>query len=48
MLNKANLHHLVKHLNSSSQVLLRADFNVPVSKGLITDPKRIKCIYYIL
>ena len=38
---KAGLQHLCKHLNSSSEVLLRADFNVPIKNGKIVDPKRI-------
>lgn len=41
MLEKAGLQHLLKHLNSSSEVLLRTDFNVPIKDGRITDDKRI-------
>lgn len=41
MLRKAALEHLTKYLNTSSQVLLRADFNVPIKDGKITDPNRI-------
>ena len=43
MVSKAGLHQLVKHLNPNSEVLLRADFNVPVKNGKIVDPKRIQC-----
>ena len=42
MLSKAGLQHLAKHLNSSSQVVMRADFNVPLDGKKITDPNRIK------
>lgn len=42
MLSKAGLQHLAKHLNSSSQVVMRADFNVPIEGGKITDANRIK------
>ena len=45
MLRKAALEHLTKHLNPSSQVLMRTDFNVPVKDGKITDPTRITCIF---
>lgn len=48
MLAKAGLHHLSKHLNSSSEVILRADFNVPIEKGIIKDPKRIKGINLLI
>jgi 3-phosphoglycerate kinase len=41
MLRKAGLKQLEKHLNSSSQVLMRADFNVPIKEGKIKDPTRI-------
>ena len=47
MLRKAALEHLTKHLNPSSQVLMRTDFNVPVKDGNITDPTRITCTWYI-
>jgi 3-phosphoglycerate kinase len=47
MLSKAGLQHLAKHLNSSSQVVMRADFNVPIEGGKITDANRIKGISYI-
>ncbi len=43
MLRKAALEHLTKHLNTSSQVLMRADFNVPIKDGKITDANRIIC-----
>jgi 3-phosphoglycerate kinase len=41
MLRKAGLKQLEKYLNSSSQVLMRADFNVPVKEGKIKDVNRI-------
>lgn len=47
MLTKATLSQLAKSLNSSSEVLLRADFNVPMKDGQIKDPKRIKGICFI-
>lgn len=40
--SKASLAHLGKCLSASSEVLLRADLNVPLRDGLIRDPKRIK------
>ncbi len=48
MLRKAALEHLTKHLNTSSQVLMRADFNVPIKDGKITDPNRIVCKFHNL
>lgn len=42
MLSKAGIQHLAKHLNSSSQVVMRADFNVPIEGGKIADANRIK------
>lgn len=48
MLRKAALEHLTKYLNTSSQVLLRADFNVPIKDGKISDANRIICIFYLL
>lgn len=41
MLQKATLKHVSKYIDSSSQVLLRADFNVPIKENKITDPTRI-------
>ena len=48
MLSKAGLEHLAKHLNSASQVVMRADFNVPIKDGQITDPNRIKGKTFII
>ena len=45
MLQKAGLEHLVKHLNTSSRIVMRADFNVPIDNGKIQDPNRIKGIH---
>ena len=41
MLLKAGLDHLLKHINNSSRVVMRADFNVPIDNGNIQDPNRI-------
>ena len=42
MLSKAGLEHLAVHLNNASQVVMRADFNVPIKDGKVQDPNRIK------
>jgi 3-phosphoglycerate kinase len=44
MLSKAGLQHLAKHLSPSSQIVMRADFNVPIENGKIMDANRIKGI----
>ena len=42
IMKKATLSLLAKHLNPASQVVMRADFNVPIKDGKITDANRIK------
>ncbi len=44
MLQKANLKHIAPFLDSSSQVLMRTDFNVPIKENKIVDPTRIQGI----
>jgi len=41
ILKKATLGLLSKHLNQSSQVVLRADYNVPIKEGKVADLARI-------
>jgi 3-phosphoglycerate kinase len=41
MLQKATLSHIAKYLDSSSQVLIRTDFNVPIKENKIKDATRI-------
>lgn len=41
-MKKATLSLLAKHLNTTSQIIMRADFNVPIKDGKITDANRIK------
>lgn len=41
-MKKATLSLLAKHLNQASQIVMRADFNVPIKDGKITDANRIK------
>lgn len=48
MLSKAGLQHLAKHLNPSSQIVMRADFNVPIEGGKIADANRIKGMTYLI
>lgn len=47
MLQKATIKHVSKYIDQSSQVLLRADFNVPIKENQITDPTRIQGIMLI-
>jgi len=42
MLKKATLGLLAKHLTPASQVVVRADFNVPIKDGKVGDVNRIK------
>jgi len=44
-MKKATLGLLAKHLNPASQVIVRADFNVPIKDGKVGDLNRIKCTY---
>jgi phosphoglycerate kinase len=46
MIQKATLGQLSKYLNTASQVVVRADFNVPIKDGKITDLNRIKSIHH--
>lgn len=46
-MNKATISHLAKHLKPTSQVLMRADFNVPIKEGKIKDDNRIKSKHHI-
>lgn len=41
-MKKATVNHLVKHLNPSSRVLMRVDFNVPIKDKQVVDLNRIK------
>ena len=41
-MKKATLSLLAKHLNPASQVVVRADFNVPIKDGKIGDLNRIQ------
>lgn len=43
MLAKATLRQLLDKLNSSSRVLMRTDYNVPIKNDKIEDVKRIAC-----
>lgn len=47
IMKKATLSHLAKHLKPTSQVLMRADFNVPIKEGKIKDDNRIKSTHPI-
>ena len=42
MLQKATLKHITPFLDSSSQILMRTDFNVPIKENKIVDPTRIQ------
>ena len=46
-MKKATLSLLARHLNPASQVVMRADFNVPIKEGQITDANRIKSKLYL-
>lgn len=46
-MKKATLSLLAKHLNPASQIVMRADFNVPIKDGKITDANRIKSNHHI-
>jgi len=41
ILKKATLNLFSKHLNPSSQVVLRADYNVPIKDGKVSDLARV-------
>jgi 3-phosphoglycerate kinase len=47
-MKKATLSLLAKHLNPASQVVMRADFNVPIKDGKITDANRIKSNHHLI
>lgn len=47
-MKKATLSLLAKHLNPASQVVVRADFNVPIKDGKVTDANRIKSNHHII
>ena len=47
-MKKATLSLLANHLNPASQVVLRADFNVPIKEGKVTDANRIKSKLHLM
>ncbi len=47
-MKKATLSLLAKHLNPASQVVMRADFNVPIKEGKVTDVNRIKSNHHLI
>lgn len=47
-MKKATLSLLAKHLNPASQIVMRADFNVPIKDGKVADANRIKSNLHII
>ena len=43
-MQKASLNLLAKYLSPASRVVMRADFNVPIKDGRISDTNRIESI----